>query len=131
MRRALIPALLATLVVTAACGGGEASNADATGSETSENVVTMSLLDFSPETVKVAKGETVTWKNGSAIEHVLVQGTYEVDGNGLRTSQQDDGTFSLKVSKKGQSVEHMYDEAGSFDYFCTIHKGMNGTVEVA
>ena len=131
MRRALIPALLATLVVTAACGGAETSNAADADGEAAGNVVTMSLLDFSPETVKIAKGETVTWKNGSAIEHVLVQGTYDVDGNGLRSSEKDDGTFSLKVSKKGQAVEHTYDEPGTFDYFCTIHKGMNGTVEVA
>jgi plastocyanin len=37
----------------------------------------------------------------------------------------------LKLSKKGQQVSHTYDKAGTFTYFCTIHKGMNGSVTVS
>lgn len=93
--------------------------------------VDTSLLAFAPKSVHISKGETVTWIAGDNIAHVLVEGSYEVGSDGLRTKESDDKAFNLKLSKKGQQVSHTYDMAGTFTYFCTIHHGMNGSVTVS
>jgi plastocyanin len=76
-------------------------------------------------------GQSVTWVGGDNITHVLVQGAYEVGGDGLRTKESDDGTFQLRLSRKGQRVSHTYTTPGTFTYFCSIHRGMNGSVVVS
>lgn len=93
--------------------------------------VNTGLLAFDPKTVSIKRGETVTWVGGDSITHVLVQGSYEVGRDGLRTKESDDKAFNLKLSKKGQQVSHTYDQPGMFTYFCTIHQGMNGSVTVS
>ena len=133
-RTALAAASLAALALTA-CGGGEDSAADPMGgapsSAASGPVVKMPLTQFDPAEISIKAGDTLTWENSNDIGHTLVQGTYEVDSAGQRTSEKDDGTFTLDVKKKGDTVTHTYATAGTFTYYCTIHKAMNGTVTVA
>ena len=93
--------------------------------------VNTELLAFDPETIRIKKGQTVTWVGGDNIGHTLVQGTYKVGSDKLRTTQTDDKAFNLDLSMKGQTVSHTYPTAGTFTYYCTIHKGMNGTVIVS
>ena len=134
MRRATpLAAAGAVLILTAACSSGSssASAGKAADSKTAPGAtVAIPLLGFDPKTVTIAPGQTVTWKNGTDISHVLVEGTYQVDDNGLRSSETPDGAFSLKVDKTGDTVSHTYPKAGTFTYYCSIHKGMNATVIV-
>jgi plastocyanin len=129
MRRAItLAAAGAALLVTSACSGSsdpEPATASLPGA-----TVTIPLLAFDPATVTIAPGQTVTWKNGNDISHVLVERTYTVGADGLRTSETPDGAFSLKVDNTGDTVSHTYPKAGTFTYYCSIHKGMNATVTV-
>jgi plastocyanin len=128
-----LSAVLVTACVLAltACGSNDSKDdGDAAGATTDGVTVDTGLLAFNPKTVTISKGQTVTWVGGDNIGHVVVQGTYEVGGDGLRTKENDDKTFSLTLSRKGQRVSHTYSTAGTFTYFCTIHHGMNGTVVV-
>ena len=124
---------LGLLVLTSACSGSSSSSSDSPAATAKPGAaVAIPLLSFTPDSVQVKVGQTVTWTNGNDIKHVLVEGTYQVDkSTGLRTSEKDDGVFSLTVAKKGDVVSHTYDKAGTFSYFCTIHKGMNATVTVS
>jgi plastocyanin len=124
-------ALSAVLLATA-CGGSSAAPSTG-GAKTNADGPTVStaLLAFAPKDVRINTGQTVTWVGGDNITHVLVEGTYKVGADSLRTSESDDGVFSLKLTKKGQKVSHTYDKPGTYTYFCTIHKGMNGTVTVS
>lgn len=123
---------LAVLLTTAACGGSSgAGSSSAPATTKGAASVNTALLKFDPQEVRIKVGQTVTWIGGDNITHVLVQGTYDVGADSLRTKENDDKTFSLKLTKKGQQVSHTYDQAGTFTYFCTIHKGMNGTVVVS
>lgn len=132
--RAPVAALgLAALVTLTACGGS-GSTSEGTGGTAAPAagpVVKMPLTQFDPADIRVEVGETVTWENSNDIGHTLVQGTYEVDPMGQRTSESADGTFTLDVKKKGDRVSHTYGTAGTFTYYCSIHKAMNGTVTVA
>ena len=138
MRRTTLVVALAPLLALTACSGGGSSKASTTpGSGPAKTAakpgttVKIPLLSFDPEKATVKVGQTVTWVNGNDINHVLVEGTYKVDpATMLRTSETDDKAFNLTVAKKGDTVEHTYAKAGTFTYYCTIHKGMNATVTV-
>lgn len=121
-----------TLLALAACGNNDDPKPDAAASTSTDGVtVSTTLLAFDPTSVEVKKGQTVTWVGGDNIAHVLVQGRYTTGPDGLRTEETDDKAFELALSKKGQKVSHTYDTPGTFTYYCTIHRGMNGTVTVS
>ncbi len=68
---------------------------------------------FNPATVTISKGTTVTWTQEDSTTH-------SVTGTGF-----DSGGLS-----QGQTFSHTFNEAGTFDYGCSFHPSMNGTVIV-
>jgi plastocyanin len=132
-RAALLTVIcLPSLLLSAACGSSStASSAPSAAGKAGDVTVNTALLAFDPATAQIKKGQTVTWIGGDDITHVLVEGTYKVGSDNLRTEQTDDKAFNLKLTKSGQQVSHTYDKAGTFTYYCTIHHGMNGTVVVS
>jgi plastocyanin len=77
--------------------------------------VTMGDFFFSPASVTVAIGDTVTWRNTGKAPH---------------NATADDGSFRTPDLNQGQSASHTFDSAGTFSYICTIHPNMKGTVRV-
>jgi LPXTG-motif cell wall-anchored protein len=74
-----------------------------------------SAFRFSPSSISVGAGDTVTWtNNGSAPEG------HDVSGSGL-------GSGTLH---NGQSYSHTFASPGTFSYICSIHPFMKGTVTV-
>jgi plastocyanin len=130
--RLLLVAASSSLLLSTACASSSSGEATTKAEAGGDGVqVGTALLTFDPKEARVAKGETVTWVGGDNITHVLVQGDYEVGSDGLRTEETDDKAFNLRLTKKDQKVSHTYDKPGTYTYFCTIHKGMNGTVVVS
>lgn len=70
---------------------------------------------FTPETVLARTGDTITWTNNDSIPH---------------TVDSTDGTFSSGYIMKGQSFKYTFTEAGTYEYYCTLHPWMGGTVQV-
>ena len=116
-RRAFVAAAVA-LTVLGGCGG-DADNAaptttTAAGTDDTSSVV-LKGNKFTPEEVSVKAGETVTWEwDDGAVAHD-VNG-----GDAFKSEIQTEGTF-----------EHTFAEAGTFEYKCTVHPTMTGTVEVS
>src|SRR5262249_57138532 len=77
--------------------------------------VTMGDFFFSPSSVTVAVGDTVTWTNNGQAPH---------------NATADDGSFKTPDLNNGQSASHTFSSAGTFTYICTIHPNMHGTVRV-
>jgi LPXTG-motif cell wall-anchored protein len=69
---------------------------------------------FSPATVNVDVGDTVTWTNGDSAPHTAT-------GDGFDTGNLDEG----------ESGSATFSTAGSFSYICSLHPQMKGTVVVA
>jgi plastocyanin len=96
---------------------GSATLVSAAGS-TSVSILdgsSQSAFRFSPGSITVGAGDTVTWtNNGSAPEG------HDVTGSGL-------GSGTLH---SGQSYSHTFASPGSFPYFCSIHPFMKGSVTV-
>lgn len=71
-------------------------------------------LTFSPGTVSIKVGESVTWQNFSGMKH---------------TTTSDQSGWD-QIVDNGQSFSLTFSTAGSFPYHCNIHPGMKGTVVV-
>jgi hypothetical protein len=75
----------------------------------------MGDLFFSPGSVTIAVGDTVTWNNTGQAPH---------------NATADDGSFKTPTIENGQSASHTFSQAGTFSYICTIHPQMKGTIRV-
>ncbi|TSE02092.1 copper-binding protein [Skermania sp. ID1734] len=99
---------------------GVATSAPTATSQAAAAAATVEVKDmkFSPATVTIKVGQTVTWKfDDNGIPHT-VSGLRDV-GMGIDSPIQRDGTYS-----------HTFDTAGTFDYICSLHPQMKGTVVV-
>lgn len=76
-------------------------------------VVVVTDLAYHPATLTVPVGTTVTWVfDDGAIAH-------DVSSDGFRSELMASGTFS-----------HTFDQPGTYEYLCTIHPSMTGTIDV-
>jgi plastocyanin len=102
-------AILAVSVAVAACSSADAGEAD----PVADDQVTVVDDAFAPLHLEVPVDTTVTWTwNGDR--------AHDVVGDGLDSGVQDTGTFT-----------HTFDAPGTYDYRCTLHRGMTGRVTVA
>lgn len=110
------------LVLLAACGdSGRHAQPGTTGGTALPTEVSIEQFMFQPETVEVAVGDAVTWTNMDRILHTVTAGSPD-DAT---------GAFDLELPEAGSSITITMDEAGIFDYFCSRHPHMRGTIDVA
>ncbi len=86
-----------------------------TGEALAVNTVSVGDNFFSPASVTVAAGSTVTWTNDGARPH---------------TSTSDTGTWDSGMLKAGQTFSQIFGTAGTFTYNCAFHPEMVATVVV-
>ena len=77
--------------------------------------VTIQNFAFSPNSITISPGDTVTWTNNDAVSHRVTA---------------DDGSWASSVLGPGQSYTHQFNSAGSVPYHCSIHPSMTATVQV-
>lgn len=133
MRRTALALAMGSLLVASACGSsGSKPSAGAAPAAKAGATVNMTFTVFDKKSYDIKAGQALTFVNANPIEHVIVEGTYKVDADGLRTTETDDKAFNLAIpAKKGYSVSQTFAKAGTFTFYCTIHKGMNATVTVS
>jgi len=83
----------------------------------SDNTITIEKNTFRPANMTVKVGSTVRWVNADDHPHRI-----EFVDKAFSTS-----TFLLGAS---QSFSQRFDRAGTYDYDCTIHPYMQGTITV-
>jgi len=76
---------------------------------------------YSPSELTILVGSSVTWLNDSGVIHTVTS------GNLLEGS---DGIFDSGIIMSGDTFSHTFSEAGHYQYYCTIHPWMTGTVIV-
>ena len=116
-------ALVAILGVVPAFGqtSSDITIASGAGASASANCVTANNC-FSPNPLTVAPGTTVTWTNGDTVSHTITSG---------KVSDNDAGSlFDSGLVKPGKTFQFTFANAGTFDYFCTVHPWMVGQVVV-
>ena len=77
--------------------------------------VTIADFQFTPSSISVGQGDTVTWTNNGPTPH---------------SATAPDGSFDTGIFPAGQSRSHTFNEAGTFSYICTPHPDMRGTIVV-
>ncbi len=77
----------------------------------------MTIVDFSfsPGSITIDVGDTVTWVNDGPTQH---------------SATSSNGAFDTGIFPAGESRSHTFDQAGTFSYICTPHPNMRGTVVV-
>lgn len=79
------------------------------------NEVTIDGFAFQPASLTVTAGTTVTWTNRDEEPHTVAAS---------------DGSFHSPGMGTGATFTHTFAAAGTFDYVCSIHPMMRGTVVV-
>jgi plastocyanin len=141
MRRllALLLALLALAVVAAGCGGGDDDDDSGNGGGNAPSAeepaapsadhdregsggtgpgtqVSMKDIKFNPGTVTIKAGGKVTWTNDDSVGHDVTADDFESGSPG--------------GIEGGSTFSHTFKKAGTYDYVCSVHPGMKGTVKV-
>jgi plastocyanin len=78
-----------------------------------QTVTAQPTLQFSPSSVVIDQGDTVTWNNAG----------------GLHNVQFDDNSFTMPASPSSAawSVSRTFSAPGMFRYYCQVHGGPNGS----
>jgi LPXTG-motif cell wall-anchored protein len=94
-----------------------AKNKKAIAKPAASKTVTVGDNFFTPDSVTINAGDTVTWKNDGLADH---------------NATADDGSFATGNMKPGQSRSETFTQAGNVPYYCTLHgkSVQSGTVKV-
>ncbi|MBI5871078.1 MAG: cupredoxin family copper-binding protein [Actinobacteria bacterium] len=79
------------------------------------SVISISGSRFDPAELTVDVGTTVTWSNNDSTTHTVTAPS---------------GAFNSGDLKPGQNFGYTFNEAGTYEYGCTIHPSMKGSVTV-
>jgi plastocyanin len=115
LKRTITIGLAVAALGLGACGGSYDEPAAPSAAKAS-GAASVEVGDntFTPATIEVSAGETVTFENGGAIAHT-------VTGDGFDSGSMAPGdTFTFTAEK-----------AGTVSYVCTFHPGMQGTIDVS
>jgi plastocyanin len=88
-----------------------------------------SLTDdaYRPNPIEVNTGDTVTWINDDLTSHTATSGNPESGSTGMFGGTDDSPEI---IGPEGGTQSFTFDEAGEFEYYCTLHPSMVGTVIV-
>ena len=120
MRSVSASLLLALTVALTACGGDDD---DDDGGPTTPSAPTTATVEagaatntFTPPSVTIARGGTVTWTFGARPHNAAFNAVTGAPANVPTTSN--------------AQVARTFPTAGTFPYVCTLHTGMTGSVTV-
>ncbi|HXI65964.1 MAG TPA: plastocyanin/azurin family copper-binding protein [Gemmatimonadales bacterium] len=116
------------LVLLASCGSSTSSYGGGGGggcTPTATQVCMVSNLSFSPASLTITHGTTVTWMNGDAIAHTATSSSSSAEA------------FNSGQLGGGGTFTHTFNTPGTFHYYCQNHGfdgnppgGMAGTITV-
>jgi plastocyanin len=108
--------------------------ADVDGDDNEEVIVVIppdssTLTDdaYRPNPIEVNTGDTVTWINDDSTSHTATSGSPESGSTGMFGGTDDSPEI---IGPEGDTQSFTFDEAGEFEYYCTLHPSMVGTVIV-
>jgi plastocyanin len=120
-------AAAAIVLATVGLGGGKsaagnnmasmAMSGQTAGASTpvATDAVDIKNFAFSPAMITVTAGSTVVWTNADSIQHDIT-----FDG----------GSIASSVLNHNDTFSHTFPTAGTYQYICSIHPFMHGTVIV-
>lgn len=112
--------LIAVMSNTTSCTKSAMDNMTGTGNKGGSggpgaNEVWIQNMAFTPSTITVAAGTTVIWTNKDPMDHNVTS---------------DPALFASPSMSTGTTYSFNFANAGTYNYICTIHPTMKGTVIV-
>ncbi len=112
--------LLGGLVVGVFAAGTQAKLLSSAGAQADITIVPNAAtltngLSFSPPSFTVKVGSTVTWINRDATTHTVTSTT---------------GVFDSGYRGSGDTFKFTFTQPGTYQYYCTLHTNMKGTIVV-
>lgn len=108
----LVIGLVLVVVLAAASGISCPGNGDG---EEPEFDVLITATAFVPSEITASVGSTITWYNQDTQIHTVTAVNATFDSGNLAP---------------GATFSYMFEEPGTYSYFCTLHREMTGTVTV-
>ena len=118
MQKLIVVSILSSSLAAAACGNSSpapAPSGPATTVSIPQGASALTVTGYSPNPVNVTVGTTVRWANSDSVAH---------------TSTADGGAWNSGSVNGGGTFDFKFQSAGTFNYHCTIHPNMVGTVVV-
>jgi plastocyanin len=115
MKQAIVAAVL---ILAAGCSSdGPTGPGGGGNTPPAQRTVNIVGTTFNPATASVAVGGTVTWVDQSGFPHDI-------------TPQGHTAWTAVTTTGSGQSLQVTFPTAGTYNYVCTRHSGMTGSVVV-
>ena len=76
---------------------------------------------FSPHSIAIPVGATVTWNNDDIAAHTVTSGNVHAGSTGV---------FDSRLFVSGSTYEFTFKDPGTYDYFCNVHPAMIGIIHV-
>ena len=114
----LLTLTVCLVLVGTACGSKKkaSSSSGSSGAAVAPNTIDIQNFAFSPATVNVTSGATVTVKNDDTTDHTV--------------TSNDTKSFDTKHVSPGSSATFTAPAAGTYTFHCNIHPSMKGTLVV-
>ena len=108
--------LIAVALAVGACSGSYSAGTPVAPAAAAPGAsVTIANFSFSPASLTVSAGTTVTWTNNDSTAHTVTL---------------DDGSAASGDIAGGATFQHTFTTAGTFTYHCRIHPTMTATIVV-
>ncbi|MEE8600608.1 plastocyanin/azurin family copper-binding protein [Euzebya tangerina] len=99
-----------------------------------EHLVEIEIFQFGVDELSVVAGDSVRWNNNDEIVHTVTSGSRTYGELGVVTATETDGLFDFTLDGREPdqaSASFTFDEPGTYSMICTIHPGIDMTVEVS
>lgn len=109
--------LAVTALLAGACGGGSSGGgtAEAESEQVDIGPADVTIVNFAYEDAEftASVGDEVVWVNEGAAPHTVTS-----------------DAFDSGIIRSGAGWMHTFEEAGTYDYWCSNHESMKGTIVV-
>ncbi len=116
MKKTIVSAVTIVAVALAIAPSGGTEARPVAGDQNGKYEVKIDNFSFSPATLNVPVGATVTWTNRDDVPHTIVSS----EGKILKSP----------VLDTDQKFSYTFSKAGTYPYYCGIHPKMTGKVVV-
>lgn len=106
---------VSTLALVAAIAAGTLAAAPRIRPRPRTHAVNIENMAFQPAKLEVARGDTIVWTNKDLVPHTATSKAGGFDSQTLRISE----SWSYTATRRG-----------TFEYLCSFHPTMTGTVRV-
>jgi plastocyanin len=111
------PSAVASATSSASATAAAAPGTKVTGQTAAQTVKETDQLQFNPTSARLKSGSVIEWMNSGSIAHNVTFDDYPGISSG--------------TMQGGDVFEVRFTQAGTYDYHCTFHPGMNGSLTVS